>query len=111
VRSGDLLRVDFGVPRGSTPALIRPAVVMTSDTTLSVFDQTFHVVPITSNDDRAWSTDVPVADDALEDPSVAQCHLLAVIDQVQVLDQLGNVGPVIVAQIRSVITDLLDLDG
>lgn len=58
VRSGDVLSVDFGVPVGSTPAMIRPAVVVTADLTLSVYRTTFHVVPVTTNVDRAWASEV-----------------------------------------------------
>jgi mRNA-degrading endonuclease toxin of MazEF toxin-antitoxin module len=110
VRSGDVLRVDFGLPVGSTPALIRPAVVVTADQTLAHYTRTMHVVPITSNVDRAWTTDVPVAGRGLAVESAAQCHLCAVIDTSQVVEATGaNVGVVALSQIRSVIGDLLDI--
>ncbi len=110
VRSGDILVVDFGVPIGSTPALVRPAVVVTADLTLSLFSTTFHVVPITRNVERSWASDVPLVDVSLPDDSVAQCHLCGVVDRLQIVNETGtNVGPVLLAQIRSVLGDLLDI--
>lgn len=109
-RSGDIVRIDFGVPVGSTPALIRPAVVVTADLTLTMYSTTFHVVPVTTNVDRAWSSDVRLEDSGLPSDSVAQCHLCAVVDQLRVVGEtVGNVGPLLLAQIRSVLGDLLDI--
>lgn len=43
--------------------------------------------------------------------SVAQCHLCAVVDRLQVVHETGsNVGPVLLAQIRAVLGDLLDIN-
>ncbi len=110
VRSGDILLVDFGLPIGSTPALIRPAIVVTADQTLALYSTTFHVVPVTGSVERAWSTDVPIDGFGVVVNSVAQCHLCGVIDQLQIVDETGaNVGAVHLAQIRSVLVDLLDL--
>lgn len=110
VRSGDILTIDFGVPIGSTPALVRPAVVVTADLTLSLFSTTFHVVPVTTNRERAWASDVPLVDTALSADSVAQCHLCGVVDRLQIVEATGeNVGPTLLAQIRSVLGDLLDI--
>ena len=110
VRSGDVITIDFGVPVGSTPALVRPAIVVTADLTLAAFATTFHVVPVTSNVDRAWASDVPLIESGLPNDSVAQCHLCSVVDRLQVVTESGiNVGSVLIAQIRSVIGDLLDI--
>ena len=110
MRSGDIVRVDFGLPVGSTPAFIRPAVVVTADQTLSLYSRTVHVVPITSNVERSWATDVLLTGPGLSVDSAAQCHLCSVIDSSQVVEELGaNVGPVLLSQIRSVLGDLLDI--
>jgi mRNA-degrading endonuclease toxin of MazEF toxin-antitoxin module len=110
VRSGDILLVDFGNPVGSTPALIRPAIVITADQTLAIYATTLHVVPVTSNLERSWSTDVLVDGPEFAVDSVAQCHLCGVIDQLQIVTETGqNIGAVHLAQIRSVMADLLDL--
>jgi mRNA-degrading endonuclease toxin of MazEF toxin-antitoxin module len=110
VRSGDVLRVDFGIPIGSTPALVRPAIVVTADQTLASYTTTFHVVPVTTNVQRSWSSDVRLDESLFPLPSAAQCHLCTLIDASQVLSETGtNVGPVQLTQIRSIVADLLDL--
>lgn len=57
------------------------------------------------------ATDVPVDGDGLEKNSVGQCHLLILTEIEPVKDDgsRGNVGPAALAQLRSVIVDLLDL--
>ena len=103
MRSGDILIVDFGVPIGSTPALLRPAVVITTQPTLDEFEQTFHVVPITTNR-RDWPTDV------VTDRGHAQCHLVTTVDQIQIVQRTAeNVGPTTLTQIREVVAVLLGL--
>lgn len=49
IRRGDLVWVDFGVPRGSEPAKIRPAVVLQDNWVLDSKLNTVSVVPVTSN--------------------------------------------------------------
>lgn len=49
VRRGEVWWVDFGVPRGSAPALRRPAVVLQSDAFNASRIATVVVVAITSN--------------------------------------------------------------
>ncbi len=101
MRSGDIVVVDFGVPIGSTPALIRPAVVVTAQPTLDEFDQAVHVVPITSTL-RRWPSDVTT------DRGNAQCHLVTTVDQRQVIERTtDNVGAVVLAQIREIVSLLL----
>jgi hypothetical protein len=59
------------------------------------------------------ATHVPVDADGLDKNSVAQCHLLTVAEIERVKDDggRGNVGPATLAQLRSVIADLLDLSS
>ena len=103
MRSGDILIVDFGVPIGSAPALVRPAVVVTAQPTLDEFDQTFHVVPIT-NTRRRWPSDV------VTDLGNAQCHLVTTVDHTQMIERTAeNVGAVTLAQIREIVSILLGL--
>ncbi|WP_024356723.1 type II toxin-antitoxin system PemK/MazF family toxin [Leucobacter chironomi] len=49
MRRGDITWVDFGVPRGSEPAKVRPAVVMQENWLLDTAISTVLVVPLTSN--------------------------------------------------------------
>ena len=75
-----------------------------------MYSTTFHVVPVTTNVDRASLSDVRLDDSGLPAHSVAQCHLCGVVDQLQVVgEKVGNVGPLLLAQIRAVVGDLLDI--
>lgn len=108
MRAGDLVEIDFGSPLGSEPAFVRPAVVVSADVVLEAEPRTFHVVPVTSNVDRRWMTDVPIVGPARD--SVAQVHLLTVV-AVEALTgaEYGHVGSIAMAQIRELVVDLLDL--
>ena len=112
MHAGDIVTVDFGIPAGSGPGFEHPAVVVTADLIVSYGPRTFHVVPVTSNVRRAMATDVPLGGDGLGKKSVGQCHLLTVVEIERVKGDggRGNVGPVVLAQLRSVIADLLDLN-
>ncbi len=111
MQAGDVITVDFGIPAGSGPGFERPAIIVTADLIVAQMPRTFHVVPVTSNVRRAMVTDIPVDADGLDKDSVGQCHLLTVaeIERVKHDDGRGNVGPVALARLRSVIADLLDL--
>jgi len=113
MRAGDVVTVDFGMPAGSGPGFEHPAIVVTADLIVTRRPRTFHVVPVTSNVQRAMATDVPVDADGLTKNSVAQCHLLTVTEIERVKDDggRGHVGPAVLAQLRSVIADLLDLNS
>jgi mRNA-degrading endonuclease toxin of MazEF toxin-antitoxin module len=106
---GDVVIIDFGIPIGSTPAKVRPAIVLTAELVLETYSTTMHVVPVTSNITRNWLSDVNLAGPGFLVPSAAQCHLCSVIDRLQIVEETGhNVGAVLLAQIRSVVADLLD---
>jgi mRNA-degrading endonuclease toxin of MazEF toxin-antitoxin module len=103
MRSGDIAVIDFGVPIGSAPGLVRPAVVVTAQPTLDEFDQTFHVVPITSTT-RRWPSDIQT------DRGNAQCHLLTTVDRSQMVElTCENVGAVVLAQVREIVAVLLGM--
>lgn len=74
IRRGDIVWVDFGVPRGSEPAKIRPAVVLQENWLLDTRINTVLVVPLTSNtghDAFPGNTLIPHAASNLEKDSVA----------------------------------------
>jgi mRNA interferase MazF len=71
---GDVAWVDFGTPRGSEPAKVRPAVVLQADWLLATAINTVIVVPLTSNlEQQAFPGNVLVPADAsgLDKDSVA----------------------------------------
>ncbi len=110
MQAGDVIQVDFGLPIGSEPGFKRPAVVVSADVVLTHLPRTLHVVPITSNVARRYPTDVRVDATGLIRESVAQSHLCTVISASRVVEsELGHVGAVALAQIRSVIADLMDI--
>lgn len=49
IARGDVVWVDFGRPRGSEPAKVRPALVLQDDWLLATTINTVIVVPLTSN--------------------------------------------------------------
>lgn len=110
MRAGDVIRVDFGIPQGSEPGFIRPAVVITADRVLAAGPRTLHVVPITSNTTRRLPTEIEIATDDRAVSGMAQAHLCAVVSASRIVaEHLGNVGAEAIARLRSVIADLLDL--
>ncbi|HYX43394.1 MAG TPA: type II toxin-antitoxin system PemK/MazF family toxin [Acidimicrobiales bacterium] len=110
MRAGDVLEIDFGVPAGSEPGFVRPAVAVTADLILQARPRTIHVVPLTSNTSRALPTEVIVSAPGLEHPSAAQCHLCTVVSMQRVTaDRGGNIGTTSLAQVRSVLGELLDI--
>ncbi len=112
MKAGDLLRVDFGIPTGSEPGFLRPAVVVTADLVLAGRPRTIHVVPVTGNVGRGAATDVAVEGYGLDRPSVAQCHLCALVSVEKVVQGAPGegVGVVALAQIRNILGDLFDID-
>jgi mRNA-degrading endonuclease toxin of MazEF toxin-antitoxin module len=102
MQAGDIITVDFGIPAGSGPGFERPAIVVTADLIVERTPRTFHVVPVTSNVQRAMATEVPVDGEGLGKDSVGQCHLLTVAEIERVKDDggRGNVGPAVLAQLR-----------
>jgi mRNA interferase MazF len=110
VRAGDLVRIDFGLPIGSEPGFERPAVVVTADAVLDGHPRMLHVVPITTNTSRNLPTEILLGQAGLSAESAVQCHLLTVIARERIVSSNdGNIGPAALAQIRSVVSDLLDL--
>lgn len=111
MRAGDIVRVDFGVPQGSEPGFVRPAVVVTADRVLTARPRTLHVVPLTSNVARRLPTEIEIESDDHSVRGMAQAHLCAVVStsRIEPDGELGHVGPAVLAQVRSVIADLLDL--
>ncbi len=109
--SGDVVEVDLGVPAGSEAGLRRPAVVVTADRVLAQGPSVVQVVPLTSTM-RGYATEVTVPADpanGLEVDAAAQCQHIRAVAAQRIERTLGNVGPVILAQVRGTLSTLLDL--
>lgn len=110
MRAGEIFEVDFGDPIGSEPGFIRPALLVTSNLVLERNPRTVHVVPITSITVRALPTEVILEETLLPKKSAAQCHLCTVVSTARFTSTgQGNVGATALAQIRSILGDLLDI--
>lgn len=95
MRAGDSVRIDFGVPLGSEPGFVRPAIVVTADLVLAMHPRTVHVVPLTGNVSRQMPAEVPLDVPELPKSSVAQVHLCTVVSVQRIIEDAGvaNVGP------------------
>lgn len=108
---GDVVTVDLGTPIGSEAGLRRPAVVVTAGLVLRGGPNVIQVVPLTRTL-RASSVEVrirPDAENGLADPSLAQCQHLRSVATERLVERRGQVGPVVLAEIRETLSVLMDL--
>ena len=85
-------------------------MVVTADLVLQAGPRTIHLVPITSNTLRSLPTEIVVSATGLDHPSAAQCHLCSVVSTARLTEEhVGNVGAAALAEIRSILGDLLDI--
>jgi mRNA interferase MazF len=109
--SGDVIQLDLGVPTGSEAGLARPAVIVTAQRVLTRDPRVIQIVPLTTNI-RGHATEVPIPpDDAngLAQQSAAQCQHIRAVATSRIQAIRGNVGPMILAQVRDTLAVLLDL--
>jgi mRNA-degrading endonuclease toxin of MazEF toxin-antitoxin module len=84
--AGDIIRVDFGVPRRSEAGLVHYAVVVTANNTLAAGPRTVQLVPLTTNAERNYPSELPLETE-LPSVSMAQCHLITTINLVARVDE------------------------
>lgn len=109
--SGDVVHVDLGVPTGSEAGLTRPAVIITAARVLARDPKVVQIVPLTTTL-RGHGTEVAVLPDGtngLAEESAAQCQHIRAVAVARIEAVRGNVGPVLLAQIRETLATLLDL--
>lgn len=109
--SGDVVDLDLGDPRGREAGYRHPAIVVTAQAALDHRPPVIQIVPTTSTR-RAFATEVDLAPDhlnGLDVDSSAQCQHIRGVSPERILQVRGNVGPVVLAQIRDRIADLLGL--
>lgn len=103
MRSGDVVRVDFGVPARGEPGFIRPAVVITADAVLEFKQHAVVVTPCTSTV-RRWESELPIADFGH-----AQAHLPTSVSVDRVIEHTGyNIGSIALAQLRELVATIID---
>jgi mRNA-degrading endonuclease toxin of MazEF toxin-antitoxin module len=102
---GDIVRIDFGTPRGSEAGFVRPGVIVVADSFLRYRPSTLLVVPLTSTP-RTFPSHVSVEPDGVNQLDVSSCALVEQLRAVSVErcgPPTGNVGPVVSHQILEVL--------
>ena len=109
--SGDIVDLELGTPEGREAGYHHPAVVVTAQRILNATPSVVHVVPLTTTL-RSFGTEVaidPDEDNGLDTTSAAQCQHLRAISPGRITATRGNVGSVVLAQLRENIAIILDL--
>ncbi len=108
---GDVVELDLGTPAGSEAGLRQPAIVVTASRILRGGPNVIQVVPLTRTI-RQNSTEVvidPDDENRLAARSSAQCQHLRSVAMSRIHQRTGNVGPVVLSEVREILALLLDL--
>jgi mRNA interferase MazF len=111
--SGDVVDLDLGLPAGREAGFLHPAVLVTAQRILDATPSVVHVVPLTTSVRRFDSEIVidPDPTNGLQEASAAQCQHLRAVSPSRIAARRGNVGPVVLAQLRKTIAVILDVPG
>jgi len=108
---GDVVELDLGMPAGSEAGLRRPAIVVTAHRILRGGPNVVQVVPL-ARAVRRSSTEVTIGPDegnGLASASSAQCQHVRSVATTRIRECTGNVGPVLLNEVRETLALLLDL--
>ncbi|QDO88535.1 type II toxin-antitoxin system PemK/MazF family toxin [Ornithinimicrobium ciconiae] len=108
---GDVVQLDLGMPSGSEAGLRRPAIVVTARRVLRGEPNVIQVVPLTRTI-RQSSAEVIIDPDEgnqLAAPSSAQCQHVRSVATARIHERAGNVGPVVLGEVRETLALLMDL--
>ena len=108
---GDVVELDLGMPAGSEAGLRRLAVIVTARRILDGEPNVVQVVPLTRTI-RQSSTEVLIDPDEgnrLTDTSSAQCQHVRSVATRRIHERAGNVGPVVLGEVREVLALLMDV--
>ena len=109
--AGDVVELDLGMPAGSEAGLRRRAIVVTATRILRGAPNVVQVVPLTRTI-RQSSTEVIIGPDTgngLRTSSSAQCQHVRSVATTRIRERTGNVGPVLLSEVRETLALLLDL--
>jgi len=109
--SGDVVDLDFGRPEGREAGFRHPGIVVTAQRVLNAQPSVLHVVPLTTTI-RSFHSEIVIEPDAvngLETVSAAQCQHLRAISPCRILTVRGNIGAVMLGQVREALAVILDL--
>jgi mRNA interferase MazF len=108
---GDVVELDLGMPAEGEAGLRRPAIVVTAARVLRGEPNVVQVVPLTRTA-RTSSTEVLIDPDEanrLVSRSSAQCQHMRSVATTRIHERTGNVGPVVLTEVRETLALLLDL--
>lgn len=108
---GDVVELDLGIPARSEAGMRRPGIVVTAGRILRGRPNVVQVVPLTRTTRRS-SVEVVVEPDpsnGLASRSSAQCQHVRSVATTRIENRRGNVGPMVLSEIRETLTLLLDL--
>lgn len=108
---GDVVELDLGTPSGSEAGLVRPAVVVTAARILRGGPNVVQVVPLTRTLRNSGAEVAIEPDDrnGLRALSAAQCQHVRAVAIGWITAQTGNVGPVVLQQVRNILAAIFDL--
>ena len=109
--SGDVVDLDLGLPEGREAGFRHPAVVVSAQRILDADPSVVHVVPLTSTV-RGFHSEILIVPDehnGLSERSAAQCQHLRAVSTARIVSTRGNVGAMILGQVRETIAVLLDI--
>lgn len=102
MRRGEIWRADFGQPRGSAPALVRPAAIVSADEFNASALRTVVVASITTNLRLATTPGnvlVPAGTGGVAEDCVVNVTQLATLDRLDLLERLGDLPAWLSAQL------------
>lgn len=109
--SGDVVRLDLGAPKSREAGLKRPAVIISSQEILDESANVVQIIPLTTTI-RPFGSEVLISADernGLSTDSAAQCQQIRSVSAERVETVIGNVGPLVLAEIREVVGVILDI--
>jgi mRNA interferase MazF len=109
--SGDVVVLDLGLPVGREAGFARAAMLVTAQRILDGDPTVIQVVPLTSTV-RSFRSEVQIAADGangLVVRSAAQCQHVRAVSTGRVGSVRGNVGPMILSQVRETLALIFDL--
>ena len=108
---GDVVDLDLGGPSGSEAGLRRPAVVVTAARVLRGGPSVVQVVPLTRTVRQSGAEVVIEPDELnrLEATSSAQCQHVRSVATTRIHERTGNIGPMLLGEVREALALLLDL--
>lgn len=111
LNSGDVVPVELGVPSGREAGFQHPTIVVTAQAILDALPSVVHVVPLTTTL-RGFTTEVTIEPDGaagIDRRSAAQCQHVRSVSPSRLGEPAGNVGPVILAQLREMLAVIFDI--